>query len=74
MYAINWITLFLELHCLDDSAELTPLGRILAKLPLDPRLGKMVKLSISKMHVFRPYRRTFTFYFLKYAASFGGCI
>ncbi|ODM98670.1 Dosage compensation regulator [Orchesella cincta] len=34
-----------ELNCLDDSTELTALGRILAKLPLDPRLGKMVVLG-----------------------------
>lgn len=34
-----------ELYCLDDKADLTPLGRILAKLPLDPRLGKMLILG-----------------------------
>lgn len=30
---------------MDDTAELTPLGRILARLPLDPRLGKMLVLG-----------------------------
>ncbi|XP_068879887.1 ATP-dependent RNA helicase A isoform X4 [Aphelocoma coerulescens] len=31
-----------ELDALDTNDELTPLGRILAKLPIEPRLGKMV--------------------------------
>ena len=30
---------------MDINNELTPLGRILAKLPLDPRLGKMIVLG-----------------------------
>ncbi|CAH0390358.1 unnamed protein product [Bemisia tabaci] len=34
-----------EMKCLDKNDELTPLGRILAKLPLDPRLGKMLILG-----------------------------
>ena len=34
-----------ELKCLDQNKELTALGRILAKLPLDPRLGKMIVLG-----------------------------
>ena len=29
----------------DDNDELTPLGKILAKLPIDPRLGKMMVLG-----------------------------
>jgi ATP-dependent RNA helicase A len=33
------------LNCLDESSELTALGKILAKLPLDPRLGKMLVLG-----------------------------
>lgn len=33
------------MKCLDKNDELTPLGRILAKLPLDPRLGKMLILG-----------------------------
>ncbi|XP_077309253.1 ATP-dependent RNA helicase A isoform X2 [Lithobates pipiens] len=31
-----------ELDALDTNDELTPLGRILAKLPIEPRLGKMM--------------------------------
>ncbi|CAM4591641.1 unnamed protein product [Lepidochelys olivacea] len=31
-----------ELDALDSNDELTPLGRILAKLPIEPRLGKMM--------------------------------
>ncbi|XP_065223223.1 dosage compensation regulator isoform X2 [Planococcus citri] len=34
-----------EMKCLDNNDELTPLGRILARLPIEPRLGKMVLLS-----------------------------
>lgn len=33
------------MKCLDNNDELTPLGRILARLPIEPRLGKMVLLS-----------------------------
>ena len=31
-----------ELDALDANDELTPLGRILARLPIEPRLGKMM--------------------------------
>ncbi|KAI4469545.1 atp-dependent rna helicase [Holotrichia oblita] len=34
-----------EMKCLDKNDELTPLGRILAKLPIEPRLGKMMVLG-----------------------------
>ncbi|XP_063849785.1 ATP-dependent RNA helicase A protein-like isoform X1 [Scylla paramamosain] len=34
-----------EMKCLDKIDELTPLGRILARLPIEPRLGKMVILG-----------------------------
>ena len=33
------------MKCLDLNDELTPLGRILAKLPIDPRIGKMMVLG-----------------------------
>lgn len=33
------------MKCLDDNDELTPLGRILARLPVEPRLGKMLLLG-----------------------------
>ncbi|XP_047036041.1 dosage compensation regulator isoform X4 [Helicoverpa zea] len=34
-----------ELGCLDAADSLTPLGTILAKLPIEPRLGKMMVLG-----------------------------
>lgn len=34
-----------EMRCLDVQDELTPLGRILARLPIEPRLGKMMILG-----------------------------
>ncbi|XP_028982215.1 dosage compensation regulator isoform X2 [Diachasma alloeum] len=34
-----------EMKCLDKSDELTPLGKILARLPIEPRLGKMMILG-----------------------------
>ncbi|KAH8252671.1 hypothetical protein KR032_001180, partial [Drosophila birchii] len=34
-----------EMRCLDSNDELTPLGRLLARLPIEPRLGKMMVLG-----------------------------
>ncbi|XP_033206508.1 dosage compensation regulator mle isoform X1 [Bombus vancouverensis nearcticus] len=34
-----------EMKCLDENNELTPLGKILARLPIEPRLGKMMILG-----------------------------
>lgn len=34
-----------EMKCLDHNDDLTSLGRILARLPVDPRLGKMMVLG-----------------------------
>lgn len=34
-----------DMRCLDNNDELTPLGRILARLPIEPKLGKMMVLS-----------------------------
>ncbi|XP_073843216.1 dosage compensation regulator mle-like isoform X1 [Musca autumnalis] len=34
-----------DMRCLDSNDELTPLGRILARLPIEPKLGKMMVLS-----------------------------
>ncbi|XP_017779033.1 PREDICTED: dosage compensation regulator [Nicrophorus vespilloides] len=34
-----------EMKCLDANDELTPLGKILAKMPIEPRLGKMMVLG-----------------------------
>ncbi|KAF5278987.1 hypothetical protein FQA39_LY05665 [Lamprigera yunnana] len=34
-----------EMKCLDKNDELTPLGSILAKLPIEPRLGKMMVMG-----------------------------
>jgi ATP-dependent helicase HrpA len=36
------LTLLQELGALDEAAKLTPLGRRLAQLPVDPRMGRMV--------------------------------
>ncbi len=36
------VNLLRELHALDDKGDLTELGRRLAQLPVDPRLGRMV--------------------------------
>ena len=33
---------FSEMKALDNLNELTPLGKILARMPIDPRLGKMI--------------------------------
>ena len=37
-----YFILILEMRALDSNDELTPLGRILARLPIEPRLGKMI--------------------------------
>lgn len=34
-----------DMKCLDHNDDLTPLGRILARLPIEPRLGKMMILG-----------------------------
>ncbi|XP_058826729.1 dosage compensation regulator isoform X2 [Topomyia yanbarensis] len=34
-----------EMKCLDAAEELTPFGKILARLPIEPKLGKMMILS-----------------------------
>ena len=34
--------LLAELGAVDDANELTPMGQVLAKLPLDPRVGRMI--------------------------------
>lgn len=36
---------YAEMKCLDENDELTPLGKILARLPIEPRLGKMMILG-----------------------------
>ncbi|XP_064617044.1 LOW QUALITY PROTEIN: ATP-dependent RNA helicase A-like [Liolophura sinensis] len=36
------VALLKDMRALDDNEELTPLGRILAKMPIEPRLGKMI--------------------------------
>ena len=50
----NWLCVS-ELDALDTNDELTPLGRILARLPIEPRLGKMMIMgcifqSVSVLH------------------------
>lgn len=39
-----------ELGAVDDQYELTIIGRDLAKLPMDPRLGRMLLQAKKKMH------------------------
>ena len=34
-----------EMRCFDKNDELTPMGKILARLPVEPRLGKMMILG-----------------------------
>lgn len=41
-----------ELDALDSNDELTPLGRILARLPIEPRLGKMMIMGCIFQSVF----------------------
>lgn len=36
---------FSEIKCLDKNDELTALGKILARLPIEPRVGKMMILG-----------------------------
>jgi len=45
MMMLNSITihvLYAEMKALNAQDELTPLGRLLARLPIEPRLGKMI--------------------------------
>ena len=39
---VDGYQLLAELGAVDDDNELTPIGRTLAKLPLDPRVGRMI--------------------------------
>ncbi|KQV40940.1 ATP-dependent RNA helicase HrpA [Massilia sp. Root335] len=38
-----------ELGAVDDANELTPMGRKLAKLPLDPRVGRMILAAVDNV-------------------------
>lgn len=42
---VESVCLLKEMGALDENEALTPLGYILAKLPIEPRLGKMVILG-----------------------------
>lgn len=42
----SYVCLLAEMKALDRNDELTPLGKILAKLPIEPRLGKMMVLGV----------------------------
>ena len=37
--------LHIEMEALDVNEQLTPLGTILARLPIEPRVGKMIVLG-----------------------------
>ena len=39
------VVLLREMEALDVNDELTPLGTILARLPIEPRLGRMIVLG-----------------------------
>ena len=38
-------SLVLEMQAIDENDELTPLGKILARLPIEPKMGKMIILG-----------------------------
>ena len=42
---INLKYCVLEINAFDANDELSPLGKLLARLPIDPRMGKMLVLS-----------------------------
>lgn len=42
---VESLALLKEMEALDENEHLTPLGFILAKLPIEPRLGKMIILG-----------------------------
>ena len=42
VFPTNNALIFVEMRALDSNDELTPLGKILARLPIEPRLGKMI--------------------------------
>lgn len=42
IFPTNNALIFVEMRALDSNDELTPLGKILARLPIEPRLGKMI--------------------------------
>lgn len=37
--------IILDIKCIDQNEELTQLGNILAKLPIDPQIGRMMILG-----------------------------
>lgn len=58
-----------DMKCLDENGDLTALGKILARLPLEPRLGKMMILATifnvaDPMSTIAAYASTFSEIFL----------
>jgi ATP-dependent RNA helicase A len=49
-----FLILFVEMNALDINSELTPLGRMLARLPIDPLIGRSILLStvFSYVHIY----------------------
>ena len=45
MHQLAFIVFCLDMEALDKNMNLTPLGYLLAKLPIEPRLGKMIILG-----------------------------
>ena len=39
---LPWSFVIADMRALDRNDELTPLGKLLARLPIEPRLGKMI--------------------------------
>jgi ATP-dependent RNA helicase A len=45
IYYLFFLFYILEMKCLNGNGELTALGNILAQLPLEPQLGRMMILG-----------------------------
>jgi HrpA-like RNA helicase len=41
----NAVSLLQAIHCLDERECVTPLGRAVSRLPLDPRIGRIILLG-----------------------------
>ena len=41
-FILYCVHLIIEMKALDANDNLTPLGKILARMPIEPRLGKMI--------------------------------
>ena len=55
MNSHNALMCLSEMKALDANDELTPLGRLLARLPIEPRLGKMIIYGCIFKYVYYGY-------------------